>query len=316
MKLLVLGGTRFLGRHLVEAALARGHELTLFNRGQTNPDLFPEAEHLHGNRDGQLGALEGRSWDACVDTCGYFPRIVRASAEALADSVEHYTFISTISVYADLRTPPSESSPLGTLEDETVEDFGPEFENYGPLKALCERAVQDVFGDRALIIRPGFIVGPHDPTDRFTYWAVRAVGDERVLAPAPPEQPLQFVDVRDLADWMLRLIEERRSGVFNATNEGVPFRELLAGTDVAWVSQEFLAEHEIGEEEFPLWSPDPQFAAIHEADVSAAIGAGLRFRPVDQTVRDTAEWRRGNEDKLATGISEEREAELIEAWES
>lgn len=314
MKLLVLGGTRFLGRHLVEAALDRRHEVTLFNRGQTNPDLFPEAERLRGNRDGDLGALEGRTWDAVVDTCGYFPRVVRASAEALRDSVEHYTFISTVSVYADLNTPPTESSPLGTIEDETVEEFGPEFENYGPLKALCERAVQDVYGDRALIIRPGFIVGPHDPTDRFTYWAVRAVDGDPALAPGPPERPLQFIDVRDLSEWMLRLIEERRSGVFNATNEGVPFRDVLAGADVTWASDEFLAEQGVTEEQLPLWSPDPQFAALHEADVAAAVGAGLTLRPVEQTVGDTAEWRRGNDGELVTGMSKEREAELIAAW--
>lgn len=313
MKLLVLGGTKFVGRHLVEAALAAGHELTLFNRGRTSPELFPEAERLLGDRDGDLSALEGRSWDAAVDTSGYFPRIVRGSAEALAGSVGHYTFVSTISVYADKSKPPSESSELAAIEDETVEEFGPEFENYGPLKVLCERAAEDVFGDRALIVRPGFIVGPHDPTDRFTYWAMRAGADGRVLAPGPPERPFQFIDVRDLASWMLRLIEERRTGTFNATNEGSSLSEVLAGADVAWAPDEFLLDQGVADEELPLWTADPAYAAAHEADVSAAVEAGLTFRPVSETVRDTREW--AGERELATGMTREREAELIAAWE-
>jgi 2'-hydroxyisoflavone reductase len=315
MRLLVIGGTRFLGRALVEDALARGHQVTLFNRGQTNPELFPQVERITGDRDGGLAALEGDSWDAVVDTCGYFPRIVRASAEALRDAVGTYAFISTISVYADLSEPVDESSPLGTIEDETVEEFGPEFQNYGPLKALCEQAVQEVYGDRALIIRPGFIVGPHDPTDRFTYWPVRIARGGRMLAPGPPERPLQFIDVRDLADWILDMLEAGHTGVFNATNEGVPFGEVLAGADVLWVDDERLVEHEVAEEDLPLWSAEAAFAALHQADVSAAIAAGLTFRPHDETSRDTLEWR-GADAELATGMSREREAELLEKLQS
>jgi 2'-hydroxyisoflavone reductase len=310
MRLLLLGGTKFLGRALVEEALGRSHDVTLFNRGQTNPELYPEVEKLRGDRDGDLSALEGRTWDAVVDTCGYFPRIVRASAEALAEAVDKYVFISTISVYADLSQPVDESSPVGTIEDETVEEFGPEFQNYGPLKALCEQAVQDVFGDRALIVRPGFIVGPHDPTDRFTYWPVRVARGGRMLAPGPPERPVQFIDVRDLAAWILRMIEEDRSGVFNATNEGVPIGELLAAGEVVWVPDEQLIEHGAAEEDLPLWSAEPAFAALHEADVSAAVAAGLTFRPHEETFRDTLEWR-GTDAELATGMSPEREAELL-----
>ncbi|MBA3718485.1 MAG: NAD-dependent epimerase/dehydratase family protein, partial [Actinobacteria bacterium] len=304
-----------LGRALVEDALARGHEVTLFNRGQTNPELFPEAEKIHGDRDGDLSALEGRSWDAVVDTCGYFPRIVLASAEALANSVGQYTFISTISVYADLSKPVDESSPLGTIEDETVEEFGPEFENYGALKALSERAVQDVFGDRALIVRPGFIVGPHDPTDRFTYWPVRAARRGPMLAPGPPERPIQFIDVRDLAAWILRMVEEGRSGAFNATNEGVPLGDLLADADVVWASDDWLVEQGVTEEELPLWSADAGYKAIHEANVSAALAAGLTFRPAAETARDALDWR-GADAELATGMSSEREAELLAARQS
>jgi 2'-hydroxyisoflavone reductase len=315
MRLLILGGTRFLGRALVEDAVARDHEVTLFNRGQTNPELYPDAEKLRGDRDGDLSALDGHTWDAVVDTCGYFPRIVRASAEALAGSVGHYTFISTISVYADLSKPVDESSPVGTIEDEAVEEFGPEFQNYGPLKALCEQAVQEVYGDRALVVRPGFIVGPHDPTDRFTYWPVRVARGGRMLAPGPPERPIQFIDVRDLAAWIVRMVEEQRSGVFNATNQGVPIGELLAAGEVVWVPDEQLVEHGVGEEDLPLWSAEPSFAALHEADVSAAVGAGLTFRPHEETFRDTLEWR-GADAELTTGMSPEREAELLAAHET
>jgi nucleoside-diphosphate-sugar epimerase len=315
MRLLIIGGTRFLGRALVEDALAQGHEVTLFNRGQTNPELFPQVERITGDRDGGLGALEGGSWDAVVDTCGYFPRIVRASAEALRDAVGTYVFISTVSVYADLSRPVNESSPLGTMEDETLEELGEEFQYYGSLKALCEQAVQDVYGERALIIRPGFIVGPWDPTDRFTYWPVRVARGGRLLAPGPPERPLQFIDVRDLAAWIIRLLEEGRTGVFNATNEGVPLGDVLAGAEVEWASDDWLVEHGVAEEHLPLWTAEPAFAAIHEADVSAAIAAGLTFRPHEETSRDTLEWR-GEDAELATGMSAEHEAELLEKRQS
>jgi 2'-hydroxyisoflavone reductase len=260
--------------------------------------------------------LSGRSWDAALDTSGYFPRIVRASSEALAESVSRYVFVSTLSVYADLSRPVTESSPLATIEDETTEDFGPDFENYGPLKALCERAVTDVFGERALIVRPGFIVGPHDPTDRFAYWLRRAERGARMLAPGPPGRPFQFVDVRDLTSWMLQMLEESAAGPFNATNQGVPLEELLAGADVVWVPDEFLVEHGVTEEDLPLWSPDPKFSALHEADVSAAVAAGLTFRPVQDTVKDTLEWDRSRGDGgPSPGLSHEREEELMAAWE-
>jgi 2'-hydroxyisoflavone reductase len=200
------------------------------------------------------------------------------------------------------------------MEDETVEEFGPEFENYGPLKALCERTVQEVFGERALIVRPGFIVGPHDPSDRFTYWPVRAARGGPMLAPGPPERPFQFIDVRDLAAWILRMTEERRGGAFNATNESVPLGELLDGADVVWVPDEFLAEQSVGEEEVPLWSAEPTFSALHEADVAAAVAAGLTFRPAEETWRDTLAWRR-TDTELVTGMSAARESELIAAWQ-
>ncbi len=209
MKLLVLGGTVFLGRHLVEAATARGHSVTLFNRGQHNPELYPEVEKLRGDRDSDLSALQGRRWDAVIDTCGYLPRAVRASAELLADAVDHYTFISSISVYADFHTPAmDESAPVGTLADETVEEVTGE--TYGPLKALCEQAAERALPGRVLNIRPGLIVGPHDPTDRFTYWPVRVARGGEVLAPGRPHVPVQVIDGRDLAEWTVRMVEARQ----------------------------------------------------------------------------------------------------------
>ena len=292
--------------------------MTLFNRGQTNPELFPETERLRGDRDGDLSALAGREWDAVVDTCGYFPRIVRASAEALASSAAHYTFVSSISVYANLAEAPTESSPVGTLEDESVEEFGEEFRNYGPLKALCERAATDVFGERSLVVRPGFIVGPHDPTDRFVYWPRRVARGGTMVAPGPPERPMQFVDVRDLAVWMLAMIERGAGGTYNATNEGVPMADFLAAcpgeVEAAWLDDEFLVEHGIGESDLPLWSGDPGFAAVHEADVAKAIEAGLTFRPTEETAVDTLEWDRTRTDTQPVGLTPEREAELIAAW--
>ncbi|MEP6976654.1 MAG: NAD-dependent epimerase/dehydratase family protein [Thermoleophilia bacterium] len=316
MKLLVLGGTRFLGRAIVAAALAAGHEVSIFTRGQTNSDLSPEAEHLVGDRDGDLAALEGGRWDTAIDTCGYYPRIVRASVELLAGRVEHYAFISSVSVYADLSTPPNESSPVGTMEDETLEEMGDEFQYYGPLKALCEAEVERAFPGRALIVRPGLIVGPHDPTDRFTYWPRRLERGGEILAPAPADEPVQFIDVRDLGEWIVRMVEERRTGTFNAINERLPWSELLAGADVTWVDSSFLLEQGVGEwMELPLWIADPAFAGHARTDVSRAVEAGLTFRPLDETIRDTERWdaARG-EGVLAAGLTPEREAELLEAW--
>jgi 2'-hydroxyisoflavone reductase len=316
VRLLVLGGTKFLGRAIVAAALARGHEVSIFTRGQTNPELFPEAEHLVGDRDSDLSALEGREWEAAVDTSGFFPRIVHASAELLAGQVGHYTFVSSVSVYADFAEPPDESSAVGTMEDESLEEMGDEYQYYGPLKALCEREVERAFPNGALIVRPGLIVGPHDPTDRFTYWPRRLARGGEILAPAPADEPVQFVDVRDLGDWIVRMAEERRTGVFNAVNEGLPWSELLAGADVTWVDPEFLLEQGVGEwMELPLWIADPAFAGHSRTDASRAVAAGLTFRPVQETIRDTAEWDATRGDyEPAAGLAPEREAELLRVW--
>ena len=202
MKLLILGGTKFLGRHAVDAALAAGHEVTTFTRGQTNPELHPEIEHLHGDRDGSLDALAGRTWDGVVDTSGYVPRIVRRSAELLRDSVARYVFVSSISAYGDFSAPITEETPVAELEDPDTEEI---MESYGALKAACERVVEGVYGDRSARVRAGLIVGPFDPTDRFTYWPRRIAAGGTVLAPGDPEAPVQFVDARDLAAWLVHV---------------------------------------------------------------------------------------------------------------
>jgi len=314
LRLLVLGGTRFLGRHVAAAALAAGHEVTLFNRGLTNPGLFPEAEHLRGSREGEFGALDGRTWDVVVDTSGFVPRIVGASAELLAPSVERYLFVSSISAYADFAAPRAEGDPLAPLDDPTTEEYvGPA---YGGLKALCEAAVERELPGRALVVRPGLIVGPDDPTDRFTYWPRRARRGGEILAPAPPERPVQFVDVRDLAEWMLRASEAGEAGAFNATGRPreITFAELLeacGAEHVTWVDESFLLEHGVSPwMDLPLWvSPlEEEMRCVQLVDVSRALAAGLTFRPLAETVRDVPEWTG------KAGLTAEHEAQLLAAW--
>jgi 2'-hydroxyisoflavone reductase len=245
--------------------------------------------------------------------------VVRASVEALSDS-GLYCFVSTISVYADFSRPMDESGALVPLGEDPVDALTPDFSNYGALKALCEDEVQNGFSDRALVVRPGLIVGPHDPTGRFTYWPHRVARGGEVLAPGPPDRRAQFVDVRDLAEWMLGLCEQRTCGTFNATNEGVPWSELLescrrvAGSDVAitWVTDELLVEHGVGEwMELPLWLADPAKAAADDVNVQRALAAGLCFRPLDETVRGALEDAESTE---PAGLAPEREAALLAAW--
>jgi 2'-hydroxyisoflavone reductase len=310
LRILILGGTKFLGRAIAEVALARGHELTLFNRGETDPGLFPETEQVRGDRKRDLSSLEGRTWDAVIDTSGYVPADVRVSAEQLRES-DRYVFVSSISAYADFSTGPNEESPLAELGDLPDDEVAADYSNYGPLKALCEAEVERVFGERALIVRPGLIVGPHDPTGRFTYWARRLERSGEILAPGPPERRAQFVDVRDLAAWTLDAVEGGLTGVFNATNDGVAWGELLAGANVTWVSDEFLGEHEVGPwMELPLWLGDPELMGMRAVDVSRAVTAGLRFRPVQETIAGAATAPAVE----GVGLTPEREAELLAAW--
>lgn len=330
MQLLILGGTVFLGRHLVEAALEAGHEVTLFNRGQHNPELFPEVEKLRGSRDGGLDVLRGRHWDAVVDTCGYVPRIVRSSAEMLADAVDHYTFISTVSVYGNPEGKRlDEDAEVGTLEDPAVEEITGE--TYGPLKVLCEQAAEQAMPGRVLTIRPGLIVGPHDPTDRFTYWPYRVAQGREVLAPGHPERAVEFIDVRDLAEWTLRMVETGATGTFNATGPDyhLGMRRLLetchevsrSDAGLVWVSTQFLEEAGVAPwMELPLWlgedEREPQ--ALFTVNVARAVAAGLAFRPLERTVADTLAWAatRPADYQWRAGLKPEREQELVQAWHS
>ncbi len=333
MKILILGGTVFLGRALVDVALARGHELILFNRGKSNPQLFPEVESLLGDRALDLSPLTrvDRRWDAVIDTCGYLPRVVRRSAETLAERTDQYTFISSLSVVADTSQPGlDERGAVGKLADESVEVV--DGESYGPLKALCEQAVERALRalpGRVLVIRPGLIVGPNDPSDRFTYWPHRAAQGGEVLAPGEPASPVQLIDVRDLAEWTVAMVEARASGIYNATGpeRPLPMGELLevcraaggGGAEFTWVEEAFLLAQGVQPwSDLPLWiaASDPSSAGFHRFDCRKAIAAGLRFRPVADTVRATLAWDAGRpaEHAWRAGITREREAELLERW--
>jgi 2'-hydroxyisoflavone reductase len=238
------------------------------------------------------------------------PAEVRASAELLRES-GRYVFVSSVSAYGDFSTGPTEGSPVAELNGLPVDEVASDYSNYGPLKALCEAEVERVFGERALIVRPGLIVGPHDPTGRFTYWARRLERGGEILAPGPQDRHAQFVDVRDLATWLLDAVEHDLSGTFNATNQGVPWGQLLAGAKVTWVSDDFLRAQEVGEwMELPLWIADPAWTGMHEVDVTRAVGAGLRFRPVEATLAGAATAPAVE----GVGLTPEREAGLLEAW--
>ncbi|HEX6650735.1 MAG TPA: NAD-dependent epimerase/dehydratase family protein, partial [Pyrinomonadaceae bacterium] len=224
MKLLIIGGTRFLGRHVLTAAVAHDHEVTLFNRGRQLSEFSKDVETIQGDRNTDLSKLQGRRWDAVVDTCGMLPRAVRATAEALSDSVDHYTFISTQNVYSNVSAAGvNETAPVRTLTSEELDEANaidtsgqPSYGKlYGGLKAMCEQTAEDVMPNRVLSIRPGLIVGPYDYTDRFTYWVVRVARGGEVLAPGRPDRFIQFIDVRDLAEWIVRMIEGRETGAYN-----------------------------------------------------------------------------------------------------
>ncbi len=324
MDLLVLGGTRFLGRHLVAAALERGHRITLFNRGESNPGLFPEVEELWGERGGGLSPLRGRRWDAVVDTSGHLPRQVRHSAGLLAGSVGHYTFVSSISVYGDFgRTGIDEDAPV--LEPPDPEPEVMSWELYGGLKVGCERAAEAEMPGRTLVVRPGMIVGPHDYTDRFPYWRRRVAEGGEVLAPGDPERQVQLIDARDLAAWMLEMAEGGRTGVYNATGpeDRLTMRGMLEGIRQAmgsdarfvWASEEFLLGAGVEPwEELPFWVPG-EMAGILAVDVGRAIGAGLAFRPLEETAQDVpGPEEERPEVEIEAGISREREERLLRAW--
>lgn len=328
MKILILGGTGFLGPAIVEAAKARGHAITLFNRGRTEKriGIIDGVEKLYGNRDPKLHSVDGddtspqgmtqieerikagATWDAVVDTSGYFPRIVKASAELLSKAAGQYVFISTISVYASNDKPNSdETAPTGDIADPAVESMGAQSENYGPLKALCEKAAEAAFPGKCLNIRPGFIVGPGDPTDRFTYWPVRVSKGGEVLAPSSENDPVQFIDVRDLAEWLIRCIENRSVGTMNATgphsgSSPTPYTigKLLAACKATsksdatftWVPVEFIEKQGIVPGgDLPIWVPaQGPTSGFHRVNIDRAVKSGLTFRSPEDTCRDTLAW--------------------------
>ena len=336
LKILILGGTAFLGPAIVKYARTRGHQLTLFNRGRTNRQLFPDLEKLIGDRDGQLDALVDRDWDVVIDTSGYIPRMVADSAELLRDHCRQYIFISSISVYADFSVRGiDEDSPVGNITPEqiaaaaTMRDITGE--NYGPLKALCEQEVRSRFGRHACNIRPGLIVGPMDRSGRFTYWPVRVQRGGEVLAPDAPEVPTELIDVRDLAEFIIHCAENETSGTFNATSPPLELTmgELLetcrrvAGAEASftWVDREFLAAHEVQPwTDMPVWVPlDGEDAGHPFVRVDRALAAGLKYRPISETVRDTLDWwaTLGADDRERfgrMGLKPERETELLAAW--
>jgi len=316
-KILILGGTGFLGPHTIAAATARGHSVTIFNRGRREKyrPLEIEVEHLYGNRDPNLTAddenpaspkglsqLEGRQWDVVIDNSGYFPRMVGASAKLLANNASQYIFISSISAYDDVPAAGGdENARLAELENPTVEEMGKESENYGGLKVLCERAASAAFGNRATIVRPGFIIGPGDPTDRFTYWPVRISRGGDVLAPGAPDDPLQWIDVRDLAAWLVHLAEQGTGGSFNAVGPKSPARwgdvldtcvAAAPGAKLEWVPAAWLEANGMGgEESFPIWIPPVgKYTGFHRWSNDRAEAAGLTFRPIAETVKDLLAW--------------------------
>lgn len=323
MKILIIGGTRFLGRHLVNSARARGHEVTLFNRGKTNPDLFRKVKTIRGDREKDLNQLEG-AWDAVIDTCGYVPRVVKLSANMLKLKTEKYVFISSISVYANFaKIGINESDEVAKLEDESIEEITGE--TYGALKALCEKVVQDVYGINSLIIRPGLIVGPHDPTDRFTYWVKRVAQGGEILAPDKPEALTQLIDVRDLADFIMTLIENDVSGVFNATGPNTPLSfgllldtcKLVSGSDAKfkWANLDFIVQNHIAPwSDLPAYLPDVgEDVGFSKVDISKAINAGLKFSALESTIKDTLTWinELPSDYELKAGLKKEREEELL-----
>lgn len=330
-KILVLGGTGYIGPHIVRALVAAGHTVTLFNRGKTHAELFPELEKLHGDRDSHLEALHGRSWDAVIDDAGFVPRIVQQSAELLAPSVKQYVFISTISVYKDIATPGmDETGAVDELPADARED---DKRYYGPFKAACEKVVEAALPGRATILRPGVIVGPGDPTGRFTHWASRIAAGGEVLAPGDGSTPVQYIDVRDLAAFVARVVADDTTGTYNVLGPDhvTRFRDFLAQINAAtgnratlvWVPADFLEKQGVhGWSDMPLWlDAKGDFAGIGQQSNRRAIAKGLTFRSVAASTTDTLAWLQSVPDsdrgKLAsTGISTDREAKAIAAWKS
>ncbi len=332
MKLLILGGTAFLGRCLVEASRQRGHDVTLFNRGRSNPHLFPDVETLQGDRDGGLAVLHGRRWDAVIDTSGYIPRLVRDAAALLAEAADHYSFVSTLSVYDRSHAQrQDEKAPLKTLSGPMAEDLTEA--TYGGLKARCEHAAETAMPGRVCILRPGLIVGKYDYVGRFAYWLQRVARGGEVLAPGSPQRCIQLLDAHDLAVWMMHMAESRQTGTYNVTGpaQTLTMQQLLdtiravtgSGATFTWVAEHLLLDHEVEPfNEMPLWLPEAS-NGIFRTDIGRALAAGLTFRPLAQTVQDTWTWltstppgtpSRNEVLGRRVGMTPEREAMLLQAW--
>jgi 2'-hydroxyisoflavone reductase len=336
LKILILGGTRFIGLHMTALALARGHTLTYFNRDKTKTDRYREIERIKGDRNGQIDGLKDREWDVVIDNSGYVPRHVRLSAEMLAPKVKQYVFTSSISVYPNFSAPRDESSPVGKLADESVEKV--DGETYGPLKALCEQAVLSALPGRATIIRPGLIVGPDDNTDRFTYWPARAARGGEFVAPGSPNDAFQVIDARDLAAFAINAIENNITGTYNLVSNVNEFKfgELTEACIVAakkqakpaqtpratFVPADFLEAQEVAPwSEMPVWLPAKgDEAAFAGTSNKAAVAHGLKITPLKKTVNDTLAWhltRPAEErEKLKAGLAPEKEATVLAAWKA
>lgn len=329
LRILILGGTGFIGPAQVRYAMARGHKLTLFNRGRTNPGLFPDVEQLEGDRNGKLDALKGREWDAVIDNPATLPRWVRDSAQLLKDAARQYVFISTLSVYRSNRTPGAdETAPVATNADPDAERVTPQ--TYGALKALAEKEAEKAFPGRTTILRPGLIVGPGDPSDRFTYWPVRIDRGGDVLAPGDPGDPVQFIDARDLGEWCIRMVEQGDTGVYNAVGPRgrLSVAEMLYGirsvttADVrfVWVPADFLEEQRVSPwGDMPVWVPGRgETAGFAQVSRNRALAKGLTFRPLAATAKDTLDWHKtrpaAERERLRAGIAPARETEVLTAW--
>jgi 2'-hydroxyisoflavone reductase len=333
LSILILGGTRFIGVAMTELALKRGHSITFFNRGKTNADLFPGIERIKGDRNGEIDGLRGRKWDAVIDNSGFFPRAVRLTAELLAPAVSQYLFVSSISVYPDFKAPRDETSAVGKLADETVEKV--DNDTYGPLKALCEKAAEAAMPGRVTVIRPGLIVGPHDSTDRFTYWPARAARGGEMLAPGKPSDGVQIIDARDLATFVLDALEKRTTGTFNLVSPPGMFtigdivnESIRAANELArpapppkarWAPAAFLEAQKVeGWSDMPVWldakGDDTAFASTSAA---RATRAGLKITPMRQTCHDTLAWHLkrplAERENLKAGITPQREKQVLAA---
>ena len=325
LKILVLGGTGFIGPHMVRETLRRGHDVSLFNRGKTNDKLFPDLELLVGDRNNGLDSLRGGKWDAVIDNSGYVPRHVADSARLLSSAISQYIFISSISAYASYADPNHEDSPLATMRDESIEEVTGE--TYGPMKALCEKkAAEEVGTDRLTVLRPTYICGPGDHTDRFSYWPVRTMNGGEMLWPGTPEDKIQIIDVRDLANFVVDSIEQRITGTYNTVTPAGSYSigDLLidsmavtaTAVDPTWVSAEFIDDHQLS---IPIWAPPTgEYAGVPFVSGERAAAKGLRNRPVRETARDLISWwktlpeeRRQN---VRAGPSSEREAEVLALW--